>query len=301
MKARNKSKFLILTATLCCLCAFASVQTLAASITQFKLLNGYMIVIPVTVNGAGPYEFLLDTGTNTTLVHTEFARELRLRPIDRIELVTVAGSQIFPRARLESVRVAGKSAMNLEALVSDLREIRAIKPEICGVLGMNFLAQFNNLINYRERRIQFEDDAELENSLSGERLPLECREGRALVLARAARSKSWRLALDSGISNLLLFAADWRDLKLDWEQGEPQRLLAKSDLGSQVVWQKQLRSFSVGGANFYDLPVAVMESKVAGEGRVEDGLLPTSLFQQVYFNHRKNFVIFNPSQRRDLR
>ncbi len=294
MKARNKSKFLACVAPLIGgFCVFASAQTQPASIAQFKLLNGYLIVIPVTVNGAGPYEFLLDTGTNTTLVSAEFARQLRLRPIDRVELVTVAGSQIVPRARLENVTVGGKTAKNLESLVSDLRELRAVKPEICGVLGQNFLSQFNYLINYRERRIEFEDGAELENSLSGERLPLECHEGRAIVLARSARKEGWRLALDSGISNLLLFAADWRDLKLDWAQGEPQPLTARTDLGSQVVWQKRLRSFSLGGANFYDLPAAVMESKVAGEGRAEDGLLPTSLFQQVYFNHRKNFVILN--------
>ncbi|MGH9836654.1 MAG: retroviral-like aspartic protease family protein [Blastocatellia bacterium] len=294
MKERNKSKFLACaTVLLGGICAFASAQTSAASTVKFKLLRGYVIVIPVTVNGAGPYEFLLDTGTNTTLVSAEFAQALRLRPIDRIELVTVAGSQIVPRAQLASVAVGAKSAANVEALFSDLREVRALKPEICGVLGMNFLAQFNYLINYRERRIEFEDDVELENSLSGERLPLECNEGRAIVLARSARKESWRLALDSGISNLLLFAADWRDLKLDWAQGESQRLLARTDVGSQGVWQKRLRSFQIGGASFYDLPVAVMESKVAGAGRAEDGLLPTSLFQQVYFNHRKNFVILN--------
>jgi predicted aspartyl protease len=294
MKERNKSKFLAcVVALIGGFCVFTSAQTQPISTAQFKLLNGYLIVIPVTVNGAGPYEFLLDTGTNTTLVSIEFARELRLRPIDRIELVTVAGSQIVPRARLESVAIGAKSATNLEALISDLREVRAVKPEICGVLGMNFLAQFNYLINYRERRIEFEDDAELENSLSGERLPLECHEGRAIVSARSAKSRRWRLALDSGIPNLLLFGADGRDLKLDWTQGQPQRLLARTDQGSQTVWQKRLRSFNVGGANFYDLPVAVMELNVAGEGRVEDGLLPTSLFQQVYFNHRKNFVILN--------
>jgi hypothetical protein len=54
--------------------------------------------------------------------------------------------------------------------------------------------------------------------------------------------------------------------------------------------------FSVGGVDFYDLPVAVMESKTAGESRIEDGLLPTSLFQSVYFNHWKKFVTLNPSR-----
>jgi len=60
------------------------------------------------------------------------------------------------------------------------------------------------------------------------------------------------------------------------------------------VRQKRLRGFSVGGAGFSDLPVVLMESKTAREVRVEDGLLPTSLFQRVYFNHRKKFVTLNP-------
>ncbi|MGH9767560.1 MAG: retroviral-like aspartic protease family protein [Blastocatellia bacterium] len=293
MKERNKSKFLTCAAVLIGgLCLFASAQTLAASTTQFKLLNGYVIVIPVTVNGAGPYEFLLDTGSNTTLIGAEFARALRLRPVDRVELVTVAGSRIVPRAQLESLAVGAKVVKNLEALFSDLREVRAVKPEIRGVLGMNFLARFNFLINYREQRIEFEDDDELEKSLRGARLPIEWNDGRTLISSTG--KERLRLMLDSGTSTLFLFNAGGRLSGLNWEQGESRPLRASSDLGSQTVWQKRLRSFSVGGANFYDLPVAVMESKTAHQGRIEDGLLPTSLFQSAYFNHRKKFVMLNP-------
>lgn len=298
MKERNKSKFLTCAVVLLgSLCSFADLQTLAASAVKFKLFRGHVIVIPVTVNGAGPYDFLLDTGTSTTLITAEFAQVLRLRPVDRIELVTVAGSRIVPRAWLESVAVGARSASNQEALISDLREARAVSPEIRGVLGQNFLSRFNYLINYRERRIEFEDGDELERSLSGERLPIEWREGRALVLARSAatENKRRRFVLDSGIANLLFFTADWRGLRLDWAQGESQWVEARSDLGSRVVWQRRLRRFSIGGADFYDLPVVVMESKTAQAGRIEDGLLPTILFQQVYFNHRKNYVILNPS------
>jgi predicted aspartyl protease len=167
MKERKKSKYLTYSAALLGgLSWFTSAQTLAASIVKFKLLRGYMIVIPVTVNGAGPYEFLLDTGSNTTLINAEFARALRLRPIDRVELMTVAGSQVVPRARLESVAIGAKSAADVEVVFSDLREARAISPEICGVLGQNFLSRFNYLINYREGRIEFEDGGELEKSMS---------------------------------------------------------------------------------------------------------------------------------------
>jgi predicted aspartyl protease len=293
MKERKKSKFLTRAAVLIgSLCVFASARPWDASTAQFKLIDGYMIVIPVTVNGTGPYEFLLDTGSNTTIISAEFARTLRLRLIDRVELVTVAGSQIVPRAQLESLAVGSKSAKNPEALFSDLREVRAVKPEIRGVLGMNFLAQFNFLIDYRERRIQFEDDDELERSLRGARAPIETPEGRTLITSDG--KERLRLALDSGTSMLILFDAGERRSRLNWDRGEPHSMLARSDLGSRIVRQKRLRGFTVGGADFYDLPVALMESRATRENRIEDGLLPTSLFQSVYFNHRKMFVILNP-------
>ena len=293
MKELSQSKFLTCAAVLIGgFSVFASSQTLAALTTQFKLLNGYLIVIPVTVNGAGPYEFVLDTGSNTTIISAEFARSLRLRPIDRVELVTVAGSQTVPRAQLESLSVGAKTAPNPEALFSDLREVRAVKAEIRGVLGMNFLARFNFVINYRQRRIEFEDEDEFENSLRGARLPIECDDGRALI--NSAGKERLRLMLDSGTSTLILFNASERRLRLNFAQDEPQAFQVSSDLGSQTAWQKRLRYFSVGGVDFYDLPVALLESKTAREVRIEHGLLPTSLFQSVYFNHRKKFVTLNP-------
>jgi len=293
MKERKKSKFLTYSAALLGgLSWFTSAQTLAASIVKFKLLRDYMIVIPVTVNGAGPYEFLLDTGSNTTFVNAEFARALRLRPIDRVELVTVAGSQVVPRARLESVSVGAKSAPKLEALFSDLREARAIRPEICGILGQNFLSQFNYLINYRERRIEFEDGVELEKSLCGERTPIELREGRALI--SSAGRERLQLVFDSGTPAMILFNADARVSGLYREPGDPKTYQLNSNLGSQVVWQRRLRNFSIGGVEFHDLRVTLCEAEDGCAGRVEDGLLPTSLFQNIYFNHRKKYVMLNP-------
>jgi len=38
------------------------------SLIQFQLRDKYMIVVPVTVNGAGPFQFLLDTGSAHTLI-----------------------------------------------------------------------------------------------------------------------------------------------------------------------------------------------------------------------------------------
>jgi hypothetical protein len=80
-----------------------------SSSLQFRLVQKSLIVVPVHVNGDGPFDFLLDTGTNTTLISPDLAQRLRLRPVDRVELVTVAGSEIVPRSWLNSLTLGSKT------------------------------------------------------------------------------------------------------------------------------------------------------------------------------------------------
>jgi predicted aspartyl protease len=265
-------------------------SSVCAESINFTLRRGHLIVIPVTLNGLGPYDFLLDTGASTTLVTPEFARQLRLRPIDRIELVTVAGSQILVRSQLERVSVGQQTATGVEVLINELREVRAVESKLCGVLGQNFLAQFNYLIDYRAQRLEFEAGTELETRFCGARVPLVAHEGRSLV-ALSVNQQPWRFVLDSGIGTMLLFAR--RNLALDWAAGAGEMQLLSTDFGSRTVTQRRVRSLQLGPVKLVDLPVTVVTGQ-AGAGRIEDGLLPTSLFQRVYFNQRRGYAILNP-------
>lgn len=265
-------------------------NNICAETVNFTLRRGHLIVIPVTLNGLGPYDFLLDTGANTTLITPEFARQLRLRPLDRIELVTVAGSQILVRSQLERVSVGQQTATNVEVLISELREVRTVESKLCGVLGQNFLAQFNYLLDYRAQQLTFETGTELETRLCGARVPLAAHEGRALVTL-AVNQQPWRFVLDSGLGTLLLFAR--RNLALDWAAGAEETQLLSTDFGSRIVPQRRVRRLQLGPVKLVDLPATVVTEQ-AGAGRIEDGLLPTSLFQRVYFNQRQGYAILNP-------
>lgn len=287
MRARWISNFVVC-ATLLCLGG-----SVFAATVNFTLRRGHLIVIPVTINGSGPHDFLLDTGSTTTLVTPEFARQLRLRPIDRIELVTVAGSQILVRSQLERMSVGAQTAMGVETLISELREVRAADPKLCGVLGQNFLARFNYLIDYRAQRLEFEANTELETSLSGVRWPLEECAGRWLVTIPVNQQRR-HFAPDSGLATLLLFAR--RELPLDWAPGAAEARQARTDVGSRAVQQRRVRSLQLGPVTLTDLPVVVL---AAEQARTEDGLLPTCLFERVYFNHRRGYLILNPKHCND--
>src|SRR5215813_6584559 len=57
-----------------------------------QTVGGYLMIVPVTINGAGPYQFLLDTGTNTTLVDPSLAAELSLKSVGKMALTSLASS-----------------------------------------------------------------------------------------------------------------------------------------------------------------------------------------------------------------
>jgi predicted aspartyl protease len=261
----------------------------SGSSIQFTLMHDYLIVIPVLINGNGPYDFLLDTGANTTLVHTELANQLGLRSIGSINLITTSGSKTVPRAELAGLTFGAESAKNVEALFTDLSEIRSLNKRIRGVLGQNVLNKFNFILNYRDKRIEIEKGEEIRNNLQGERVSVEKNEGRLFIVAHSKSSdRALRFVLDSGISSLVLFETPNLRTALDLQAAANGWASASTDMGSQTVRTSRLKVLTIGGKIFHDLPVMLVQDS---EGRSENGLLPTSIFQSVYFNNREGFVI----------
>src|SRR3954466_10330365 len=70
---------------------------------KFRLVQDHLIIVPVQINDSETLEFLLDTGTASSVIIPEAAARLKLRPVDRIEIVTVSGSVIAPRSFVPSV------------------------------------------------------------------------------------------------------------------------------------------------------------------------------------------------------
>ncbi|MFN0122744.1 MAG: aspartyl protease family protein [Blastocatellia bacterium] len=261
-----------------------------APATNGFALRAHMIIVPVMVNGAAPRDFLLDTGSNTTLVTPEFARQLRLRPHDRVELVTVAGTQLVPRARLDRLEMGGQALADVEALIGDLREIRGVAPDVAGVLGQNFLTRFSFVIDYRAQKLLFETGTELENSLCGARLPLENHEDRWLVRARV-NEQAGLFVPDTGIDSLLLFVRGARLIEQTLPAGSS---LARTDAGTRAARQWRVPRLGIGPVVFRDFTVTMFPAGPADAERIEDGLLPLCLFDRVYFNHRRGYLILNP-------
>jgi len=111
--------------------------------------NGSSVIVRVTFNGSLTANLALDTGATTTVVSRRIARNLGLAALGSRTMVGIGGNVIAPVARIESVRVGDAEVSNLTVSIHDFSP----DPRIEGLLGLNFLNQFEVSLDTRKRQL----------------------------------------------------------------------------------------------------------------------------------------------------
>ena len=263
----------------------------AAQEVRFRLVRDAFAVVSLHLNGAGPFDFILDTGTNTTLIEPQTAAQLSLVPLDRMTLTTPVGKQVLARSSLRKVELGSVTAGDVEVLVQELPALRGLDSRIHGILGQNFLAHFNYLIDYRHHRLLFESQNEFRDLSSIERVPLE-QAGSMVIQSELPfqRKATIRLLLDSAASAPVLFSRAGGGNGIPLSRGMS---LVDARNHSRAVTTIQIETLTIADQHLHNLKVAVVPAE-EGESRPEDGLLPTSLFSAIYINNSEGFVVINP-------
>ena len=131
----------------------------SSDIIKFKLGDGYLIIVQAMLNDAGPFNFLLDTGATHTVIDPSLARQLQLPVIGKASLTTVSDVREDQLARLKAVRVGRSEISELGAVIDRLDQVKLKAPGIRGVLGEDFLSNFDFLIDFKERTLRLGGDA----------------------------------------------------------------------------------------------------------------------------------------------
>lgn len=269
-----------------------------------RFIQHALIVIPVWINQSGPYDFMLDTGSQVTAVDPSLAMELNLKPRGTVGVFTVAGFTSASITILDSLEASSYALEKPLAVIEDLQSIQAADPHIRGILGENFLSHFDLLIDYAHKRICLDQTKTLHERVHGEHVPLvvpnlpesESRFGERLVVAvhlSGAGTRPILLQLDSGSDGALLHSnTQVRELKsilrLATRRGSnasnAQR--AFSDLPPQDL---HIGSLTLGRIAF---TTQVTPAKDV-PSRDEDGVLPTLLFQRVFISGSEHYVVLD--------
>ena len=89
------------------------------NIVRVQLPDGRAIpgVVPVSINGAGPFNFMLDTGNNTTDIDRKLADQLSLPTVGEEEVTGIAGEVAVSIAHSRSISIAGLAVRDLNVNV----------------------------------------------------------------------------------------------------------------------------------------------------------------------------------------
>jgi hypothetical protein len=265
---------------------------------KIKLDDLSMIIVPVSINGSGPYDFLLDTGSSKTIVDRKLADELGLPHVGEKTLAGVMTSARMSVVHLNSLSVGGATVPGGDVLSSD--RTTTVTGKVRGVLGEDFLQNFDLLIDYRQRVIRLDAPlGAMAEAASGERLPMQLTgtlhgqptHNRLVVSGQIAElgDTPLRLQLDSGANGLTLF----RDtLGQNSNQQERVRLGSFDKWVSSSAATGTVRSLSLGSSSVLHLTAIALPQRADAD---TDGLVPTSLFKAVLISSRGGFVILNPS------
>ena len=110
------------------------------------------IVVPVMVDGRGPFRFVVDTGAGHSAVSPRLVRALHLnvKRVPRIEVQGITGSAKIPAVMIQTLSAGSITIRNMYAPV--LRTPMMAGAD--GILGVAGLPKLTLLVNFEDNRVQ---------------------------------------------------------------------------------------------------------------------------------------------------
>jgi predicted aspartyl protease len=275
-------------------CSTGASSPVTASVVPFEWRQESRIVVPLYLDGTGPWRFLVDTGSSRSAISEALAAKIGMPLVAQTALATDGRTSMRPVARLTNLAVGCARAQALLAPTLSPADVRQLGAGIVGVLGQDFLSRFSYTLDYRANLLVWDlaedgrDEAPVRDARRV-RLPLrEEEDGRFVVDLSGTR-----FVPASAVDGIVLFAGAGTNRFLANAAAQPGDLVPLDNRrAARLVMLKRLQ---IGAAALWDVPAVVMFGPDGTEGVPDgDGLLPLSLFARVTFNPRQGYVEIEP-------
>jgi hypothetical protein len=271
---------------------------------RLRLLQRSQIIVPVTINHSGPYDFLVDTGSQVTIVDPALAAELHLRIEGTTGFVGV-GFRTRPSFAHVDILEAGSHAIaNPLVVVQNLGSLHTADTEIRGILGGNFLGHFDLFLDYAHNMLCLDDAKLMRPQIKGkhiELVTLSHREGGVLLTEPLIISihlsglpgKTLLQLLDSGTNVPLLYDSG-KDMAGGFSVSTPIRDRGP-DGAERVFAVLPPQDMQIGTLTVHQISFVTPAATGKDISKMEvDGLLPTAIFRRVYITYADRFVVLEP-------
>jgi hypothetical protein len=110
------------------------------------------MTIPVTIEGQGPFRFMIDTGSQATVVSRALRDRLKLPTLGQATVVGMASRKQVELVRLNGLEFASRMFDSLHAPMLEGQHMGAD-----GILGLDSLQDLRVLIDFRQQTIAVDD------------------------------------------------------------------------------------------------------------------------------------------------
>ncbi|MBX7495157.1 aspartyl protease family protein [Qipengyuania sp. 6B39] len=255
------------------------------------------MTVPVTIGGAGPYRFLIDTGAQATVVTHELVEDLALRRSGTALLVAMGSSRTVETVELDDLEFANRS---VSGLVSPLLQASHVGAD--GILGLDSLQDTRVLIDFRERSMAIAD-SEYEESNSGYEIVVRARKKIGQMIITNARIDGQRVAvvIDTGAQTSIGNPVLLRKLRAR----ERHEITSVDVLGTELVSSATyLPNLQIGRAELTNLQVGFSDSPIFAALGLDDqpalvlGMNTLRVFDRVAIDFSRSRILFDMPSRR---
>jgi predicted aspartyl protease len=258
--------------------------------------DGYdRMTVSVTIQGQGPFDFLIDTGAQATVLSRAVADQLQLFDRDTATLVGMASSRQVETTPIDNFTLGSRSFYIRQA---PLVEAAHIGGGADGILGLDSLQDQRVLLDFNKREIAVADAAELGGN-RGYEIVVRARErlGQLIITTAKLDGVQVNVIVDTGaqgsVGNMALFNRLRHNDKL--------RNTEMTDINGQtqsgVV--RVARELNLGRGSVQNFPILFADSRpfhtlgLADEPALILGMSELKLFRRVAIDFKSRRVLFD--------
>lgn len=266
-------------------------------------VNRYQMIVAISVDHSGPYNFLLDTGAEITMIDVSLADELHLEVHGTAVVEGVGSHSAASFSQLDQIAAGPHSLANQKVLVYDLQRLKSVDLQIRGILGEDFLEHFDMLIDNAHRLLCLDDSTTMRAGIHGSHVALlapaqeTAREPLADSLIISAKlsdgMRPVRLKLDSGTNSPFLYDTP-KYMAIGLFRGASSH--GSGANGKQEAFMAlppqnvKIGSVELSRVLFVTLVGAQKDSHTSEF----DGLISAGNFKRVFINHNDHFAVLDP-------
>ncbi len=127
-------------------------QAAATDVVAIRKDQWSRMTVPVKVVEQGPFRFLIDTGSQNTVLSRELATRLSLVSNRKARLISVAGTQMVDMVDLDQIDLGRRSYYGLSAPVLESEHMGAD-----GILGLDSLQDQRVLVDFKKGLMAIDD------------------------------------------------------------------------------------------------------------------------------------------------